>query len=434
MEGYLNYNSNAYYVFMNYTLKTKVEEEKDDKPMTRSDYSDIHLGKEMTKKHFILVGFGDAGKKIFPALIQFCRYFPRSLDISIVDVKSLEVMLSEGLEKTLEDRFEKFSNLRLENDEIKKYLKILEKIYFVDEKPRDEELIPKGLIPRIDREEPIIVYLAVDPDLYLSALKKYLHLGDIFVIEKPIAKDSKKAEELIKFIREKEEDLDKLFIPVDHYRGKKQVLDLVETIIKREDFYNKIKAANIIVFSLLEKRKPPTNTYFVSTGIIADMMPHVLALLKKILNCKFDVEIKQVKSAFHKSFNKFKKYHPQYNETFAEMELFLIEEGGLTRTVIIRLGKGTPDEDRTVAFVDSNTNDYLKMKLKPLKDAGIYSISGGKQIKLELEVPKHMSSKWDNSWYNIIHELMHDEYDKFLTMEDAQKFVEIIEKIKGMQK
>ena len=376
----------------------------------------------VTKKHFILVGFGDAGTKIFPALMQICRDHPESLHISIVDVKSLDE-ISKGLEKKLKGRFKQYSNLKYE----KKYLDFLKNNYFEDKSP-SLELIPEDLITRIG-QEPTIVYLAIDPDLYLGALRKYLHFGDIFAIEKPLAKNSKEAEKLVEFTREKNDNLDKLFIPVDHYRGKKQVLDLVERIIIYKD---QVKNANVIVFSFLEERPPSTNTYFRSTGIIADMMPHVLALLKKILDSKFQVDIRQVKRKFDKKYvKKCEKSNLQYKETAAEMELFLNEEGGFTRSIIIRIGKGEEKEDRTVAFVDTGTDNILKIKLKPLKDPGIYIKSGGKENKLE--DLKSMSTKWDNSWYNIIQELICDDYAQFLKIKDAQEIVEIIEKIKEKQ-
>lgn len=185
----------------------------------------------MAKTHFILVGFGDLGTRIFPTLMQINDEESKKLtaeqnllDISIVDFPPVEEIL-EKVKPKLERRFESFSEIQYEES---KHLDFLRNNYFQDS--RDSKLIPEDLITRI-RPDRTIVYLAIPPDGYLSALKKYLPFANIFAIEKPLATDSEKAGELVDFARKNFEFFGKRFIPVDHYLGKYSV-NLLNRITK----------------------------------------------------------------------------------------------------------------------------------------------------------------------------------------------------------
>jgi len=383
----------------------------------------------MTKTHIILVGFGDVGTKIFPTLMQINKDGTGaigSLDISIVDTFSWDDM-STKVKLKLKDRFEGYSEI--EYDE-KLHLEFLKNNYFQDDDP-DGYLIPEGLIKRI-RLEKSIIYLALDPDKYYGSLEKYLPFGNIFAIEKPLAKDSDKATALVNYAKQYEQFLGKRFIPVDHYLGKYAV-NLFDKISKTHKFRTIIEDSNLIIFSFLEKKiSPPSeNPYFASTGIIADMMPHVSALLKKILNTKFIMEPKKVRSSVLDSYNKAcQKANISPVETYAEIELVLSEENRPPRTVVVRIGKGVPLEDRTVTFVDS-VGDILLMKMPhtELKEGEVLLKDEALWIKVDYEKPA--PKKWDNSYYNIIVGLMDNKSSPFLTMEDAREIVEITKEIRN---
>ncbi len=383
----------------------------------------------MVKTHIILVGFGDVGTKIFPTLMQINNdgtSATGSLDISIVDTFSWNEMIAKVKPK-LKARFEGYSEI--EYDE-KLHLEFLEKNYFQDDDP-DGYLIPEGLIKRI-RLEKTIIYLALNPDKYYGVLEKYLPFGNIFAIEKPLAKDSCNATALVHYAKQYEQFLGKRFIPVDHYLGKYAV-NLFDQISKTHKFSTIIEDSNLIIFSFLEKKiSPPLkNSYFTSTGIIADMMPHVSALLKKILNTKFIMETKNVRSSVLDSYKKACiEAHFSPVETYAEIELVLSEENRPPRTVVVRIGKGMPFEERTVTFVDS-VGDILSMKMPhpELKEGEVLLKDKDLWIKVDYEKPA--PKKWDNSYYNIILGLMDNKSSLFLTMEDAQEIVEITKEIRN---
>lgn len=383
----------------------------------------------MNKTHIILVGFGDVGTKIFPALMQINQDKSDdtgSIEISIVDIKSWDDILTEVKPK-LRDRFRNYSKIEYNEGTILKFLK---ENYFEDKNP-DSNIIPDGLLKRI-KPERTIVYLALDPDKYLDALRKYLPFGNIFALEKPLAKNSEKAIELINYTRENANFFGKQFIPIDHYLGKYAV-NLFKKISSMDRF-SIIKDSNIIVFSFLEENisSPSEQPYFASTGIIADMMPHVSALLTKILKTKFMLEPKQVKSSILDSYDIQCESAGilSCKETYAEIELNLSEIDGPNRTVIVRIGKGIQHEDRSVAFVDS-TGDILLMKLphSKLEEGEVLLKSKSLTGELRVDIEKPASEKWDDSWYNIFKGLKDKEFSQFLTMDDANEIVRMIEDI-----
>ncbi len=378
-----------------------------------------HREKNLKPNHFILVGFGDAGMKIFPSLMQILKNNINNipLKISIVDHKKKEEILKDAYLK-IEELFNKYSEIPYDENI---HLKFLDANYFQND--IKDKLIPEGLIDRIEPERTII-YLAINPDLYMKALKKYLKFGNIFAIEKPLAKNLVTSNKLLKFTTENAGFFNKHFIPVDHYLGK-TAFSLMEPISNNERIGDIIEDANLIAFSFLEKDKPSIESAFPSTGIIVDMMPHVLALLKKILKTEFTVDPVQVESSFLDKYVKQcedKKIFP-YRETFAEIKLVLSEDSKPTRTVIIRLGKGMSKEERTIVFVDS-TRSKLCIELNKSE---VSLISGKPSKPIEIKTPK----SWDISWYSIIQDLIKNDFDQFITMEYADKIVKTIEKIRS---
>ena len=274
-----------------------------------------HREENLKPNHFILVGFGDAGMKIFPSLMQILEDNINDipLKISIVDRKPKEEILKYA-KQNLKKLFEKYSEIPYDENN---HLKFLDKNYFQND--IKDTMIPYELINRIEPERTII-YLAINPDLYLKALKKYLKFGNIFAIEKPLAKNLVTSKKLLKFTRENAGFFNKHFIPVDHYLGK-TAFSLLEPISNNERIGDIIEDANLITFSFLETDEPSIESDFPSKGIIADMMPHVLALLKKILKTEFTLEPVQVESSFLDKYVEQceeKKIFP-YRETYAEI-------------------------------------------------------------------------------------------------------------------
>lgn len=392
----------------------------------------------MVKTHIILVGFGDVGTKIFPALMKIREENQdelNSLDISILDILSKDDML-KTVEPKLKSRFKDYSDKPYDE---KEHLKFLKNNYFQDLYPENKDMIPKGLLERI-RSDKTIIYLALDPDKYMMALQKFLIVGDIFAIEKPIAKNPTKATDIVTYSKQNEDFFgNKRFIPIDHYLGKDafQLFDMM-SIMPR--FRENINDSNLITFSFLEKDIiPPTgHPYFRTTGIIADMMPHVSAVLKKILKKNFKLKLQQVRSSVLDSYKKdCIAANLSYKETYAEIQLALSGNEVSNKTVIIRIGKGTLFEDRTVAFVNDGTHEILLMKL-PHRDLTkgqvlLSSTSTSKEL-FKIEHEKLFTEIWDKSWYNILQGLMNNKFNQFLTMGDAQEIAEMIEEIKENNK
>lgn len=387
----------------------------------------------MDKTHIILVGFGDVGTKIYPALMKIREENreQNTLYISIVDILSKDEML-KTVEPKLKSRFRDYSDKPYDE---KEHLEFLKNNYFQDLYPDNEDKIPKGIMDRTSRKT--IVYLALDPDKYKIVLKKFSTIGDIFAIEKPIAKNPTKAKEIVDYAKQsKTFFVKKSFIPIDHYLGK-DAFYLFDMISNNPRFKDIINDSNLITFSFLEKDiiPPIGHPYFRTTGIIADMMPHVSAVLKKIFKNKFELKFQRVKSSVLDSYKKeCLAANLSYKETYAEIQLALSGDEIANKTVIIRIGKGMHHEDRAVAFVNDGSHEILLMKL-PHRDLAIGEVllhsTSTSEVLLKIDHEKLISEIWEKSWYNIIRGLMDEKFDRFLIMEDAQEIVKLIEEIKG---
>lgn len=334
------------------------------------------------------------------------------------------------------------------------HLAFLAANYFQDTQPNGP-LIPADLFNRAQAQR-TIVYLATDPDRYLPLLYKYWPLGDIFAIEKPLARApstdarnrsntaSDKAREITVFAERYGGMFDKVFLGVDHYLGK-YIVTVLKYIRKVPAFAEVINDANTIVFQFLETdiADPLIHPYFAKTGIIADMMPHVLALLMKMFGPDLNICREKVIRWRMKSYNDMCKTAniPDRKETHAEIVLRMSEQRHADRNVIVRIGKGVKYEDRKVAFVDSRGH-IIEMQLPFTVDGAersgcvLLKTPGG---TIELRAPdvspaELSAGPWDNAWYNVIRNLMSlklgEPPDIFLGIREAEKIVRIIEELR----
>ena len=154
--------------------------------------------------------------------------------ISVVDIHPWARLRAQA-RTALQQRFRHYSAIKYQST---KHLRYLADNYFQDTRPQ-ASMIPPGLFKRIGAQR-TIVYLATDPDHYLALLNKYWPLGDIFAIEKPLArqspddarKPSDKAKQMADFAQRYSGIFDKAFVPVDHYLGKYMltVLEYIRTM------------------------------------------------------------------------------------------------------------------------------------------------------------------------------------------------------------
>jgi hypothetical protein len=237
---------------------------------------------------------------------------------------------------------------------------------------------------------------------------------------------------------------DKAFVGVDHYVGK-YMFTVLEYIRAAPEFAEVINDANTIIFQFLENEIdiPRSRQCFARIGIIADMMPHVLALLMKIYGPAVGVSKTGVLSWRMNSYDEMCKAAriEDKKETHAEIELRISEHRHADRTAIVRIGKGVGVEERKVAFVDSRGH-IIEMELPFTvhgsgKSGRVVLKTPGRTIELrppELSLAELSAEAWDKAWYNVIRGLMSMELRKppeiFLGIQDAQKIVSIIEDLK----
>lgn len=403
--------------------------------------------------HFVLVGFGDVGTRIFPTLLQIKQEQRNKLpseqnlrQISIVDVHEPDVVRQRASE-VLSNRFPHYSDIQYDE---KAHIDFLMDNYFRDTRPEVADSIPPALFRRIGAKR-TIVYLATDPDQYLTLLHKYWPLGDIFAIEKPLARESPddtrmpshKAHAIEEFAERYRGIFDKVFVPVDHYLGK-YMLTVFEYIRTIPEFAEVINDANTIIFQFLETKidDPSLRPYFAKTGIIADMMPHVLALLTKIFGPGLAVSKQSVVSSRVASYDEQCSAAgiKERNETYAEIELRVSEHRHADRTVMVRIGKGVGVEERKVAFVDSRGHT-IEMSLPFTADGCerpgqvLLKTPGTPELVTELLPGGHQPERWDKAWYNIILSLMAMELGKppdiFLGIPDAKSIITVIEDLRS---
>jgi hypothetical protein len=136
---------------------------------------------------------------------------------------------------------------------------------------RYKQLI-RGLI-EYDRSE-VLLYLATRPELYIEKLKKYSFFANCVAIDKPLAKDEHSLREIRRFAQV---NPDLTILPIDHYLFKLDFTEFMKQLEGRGGL-NPREVQRLDV-TICEEELDESRVYFIETGIIRDMMPHVAAMV-----------------------------------------------------------------------------------------------------------------------------------------------------------
>ena len=150
----------------------------------------------------------------------------------------------------------------------------------------------------------VLLYLATRPDAYLWYLERYAPFVNRVAVDKPLATDPKQLDKLIRFSR-LNPDIE--IRPIDHYLFKLDFTEFNQTIENRGLKPKNIQQIDVIIY---EKGLDEHRQYFIDTGIIRDMMPHVAAMLRYIFrhSDQFTGYVGNVLPVVH-------KYQPLANDT-----------------------------------------------------------------------------------------------------------------------
>lgn len=143
-----------------------------------------------------------------------------------------------------------------------------------EERRYKQDLIEE-LTKRFDKAD-VLLYLACRPEDYFWYLQRYAPFASRVAVDKPLATSLDQLDKLIQFSR-LNPDLD--IRPIDHYLFKLNFTEFNKSLDNRPGGLDPkgIERIEVIIHEEgLDEHRP----YFIQTGIIRDMMPHVAAMLR----------------------------------------------------------------------------------------------------------------------------------------------------------
>ncbi len=248
-----------------------------------------------------------------------------------------------------------------------------------------------------------IVYLAIPPDRYAAAVRKYKSVARIFVLEKPWARSVAELNKIRKLAKDR-------IVGVDHYLWKPEVRGFLS-----------VHAGNpgAIQVTLCEDKLPSTKReHFWLSGIILDMLPHALSLISAAFP---DAELKPTRvvtrTCNHKKMVKARRLYgtkPNFSdETFARIDL------GSANVV---LGMGV--KVRPVKYLKGSLKSSKFLRADPFfvdMSNGQYYINGRK------------FKPQGDEYRDILAALAKEEFERFagpIQMERQVSLLEIVESMK----
>jgi predicted dehydrogenase len=248
-----------------------------------------------------------------------------------------------------------------------------------------------------------IVYLAIPPDRYAAAVRKYLSVAKIFVLEKPWARSVSELNKIRRLAKDR-------IIGVDHYLWKPEVRGFLS-----------VHAGNprAIQVTLCEDRLPTLKReHFWLSGIILDMLPHALSLISAAFpDTKLSPTKVVTRTCNHKKMAKARSLHgtkPNFSdETFARIDL------GAASVV---LGMG----------VKVKPVKYLKERLESSKflqaDQFFVDMSNGQYyINGSKFTPR------GDEYRDILAALAKEEFERFAGPQQMERQVRLLETVESMK-
>jgi glucose-6-phosphate 1-dehydrogenase len=126
----------------------------------------------------------------------------------------------------------------------------------------------------------VVLYLATRPQDYLWYLERFAPLCHRVAIDKPLATDEVQMNRLHQFA-ELNRQLD--IRPIDHYLFKRGFGKFNENLEQRSHGLS-LRDLREIEITIHEEGLDAYRKYFIETGIIRDMMPHVLAMVHSLFH------------------------------------------------------------------------------------------------------------------------------------------------------
>lgn len=137
---------------------------------------------------------------------------------------------------------------------------------------RNHQLLIRKLV-EYDRSE-VLLYLATRPEDYLWYLERYADFARCAAIDKPLAKDERSLADIMRFARV---NPDLVIRPIDHYLFKLDFTRFNEELEHRGGLSP--REVQRLDITICEESLDESRRYFLETGIIRDMMPHVAAMV-----------------------------------------------------------------------------------------------------------------------------------------------------------
>ncbi len=245
-----------------------------------------------------------------------------------------------------------------------------------------------------------IVYLAIPPNSYLSAIRKYKPIAAMFALEKPWASSVRDFQSIRKLAKNK-------VIGVDHYLWKPEVRGFLAV--------HADKPYDTLVVLCEDSLPAAKRQHFWTCGIISDMLPHAISLLMAAFPAaKVQVVKATGRSCANKKAAKARQLYNKSLETFARIDLAHAD---------ILLGMGVQVKPITYNGKKITTSKFFQTgpHLVDMSNSRYYI--NGKMFKAS-----------GDEYRDILAALLSRKFDMFISAQEMGQRIGIIEKVKRMKK
>ena len=348
------------------------------------------------KKHFLLFGLGDLSKKLIPQLIRLANYYP--FEIHIIEIKELNRLVESSI-------------ISQEN------IEWIKKRFLIDD---NSNLFIENLKKRVGHSSLVIAYLAIPPNQYLNTISKYLDIVNIFALEKPWVQNK---EQFIELMYIQQHNKDTKIIGVDHYKWKPIIKEFLNKI--QENNYYLIRESNSFDLMLCEPSLDPIDRkYFWQTGIILDMIPHILSFLALLFGTNNKITIENVKPLICDDII-IRKVIEKYNkpagfpirETYSEIKL-LISQYNVKKKIHIIIGKGISTKPIKLCNKKMNSNKFF------CDSDGKFFLDISNKLYL-INCKEYQAANGESEWYIILKSLLDEDLEKFIDIPMFEKYLNI---------
>jgi len=340
---------------------------------------------KMQQVKILLVGItGDLSKrKVLPAIAQFATKNLNKYQTQIIgysrskpNMEEIENILAQTTHKYFQDK----SQTNVENFD---QFKIPAKGHFVStieniQGSYEDNTILNNLINSLKKNQHLIIYLAVPPQVFIQFIPKCGHLNTQkfhVVVEKPFGKNSKESTKILSMLDKC--NLKKQVRFFDHYLFKDAVREGKKKIQIQGIFKSK-KIKRIQVRALEKVGIEKRIGYYDENGALKDMLSHLMSLVNTSLNVwqqavdfKNSLNLKQIKT---KQYDGYQEDLGKKSQTETYFKLNFVAKDTQNQEIIFDLESGKKLSqkltDINIEFTDNsnlNWQIYPKPQLKILE-------------------------------------------------------------------